>query len=485
MSWLLNRTKKEEQVVDNTNNSDSWVIELADDKTTVIGADERTKRKAKIQDFFKLYENDSVTFGLVNFLVQRIVPTYIFEGEDETVKKLNDWAKRVHLKRTLEDMVLDIVLAGNAWVETVWDSVEIEKFKILNPDKMDLIRDGNGDTSFDEEDKPLGYIQDKNGILRYWYKDKIEEGGKTIFKAPKSLDLREKLRYYKLKGYGDSELGVSLIQPGYRDAIIRTNLEDMIGESAFRGGGIIAYIDGELPADVKANLKKDLQSLNSKRIFLLTKKIELKQIPVPEIQDRQQLVYALADLQTGGAGVALELIVSGYSNNKGNFTDKTSDLETRILSYQERLAEQVNDYIIEPLLLKWNLSSTARIAFPPASPVNQLNRARVISSLARRNLMTYDPEVEMQIRRELKLPTNLLTTILDEWKANGNKAPTAVEDIPTNKEEEAPKTEDKDVETKEESVPKTKDKKSKSPELGNDVDVRAKGDNKATALPTS
>jgi hypothetical protein len=194
-----------------------------------------------------------------------------------------------------------------------------------------------------------------------------------------------------------------------------------------------------------------MQNITSKRIFLLTKKIELKAIPIPELENRQQLIYALADLQTGGAGVALELIVSGYSSGKQNFTDKTSDLETRIASYQERFAEQVNEFIIEPLLSKWKLSGKSKIVFPPASPVNQLNRARVISSLARRNLMTYDPEVEMQIRKELKLPTELLSKILKEWKANGGKPPV----------------------------------KEQQQEIGEDVDVRSKGDSEPNSLPTS
>ena len=333
-------------------------------------SDERTKRKAKLREFMKLYENDSITFALVNFLTHRIVPSFSFVGDDKAVEKLNDWAKRTYFKRVLEDMTMDMILCGGAWVEAVWSSIEIDKFKIINPDKMDFIRDNSDNTIYDENGEPLGYIQDFNGIFRYWYKDKITNGSTNIFVAPAGIDLRKKLRYYKLKSYGDSELGISLIQPNYRAAIIRTNIEDMVGEAAFRGGGLVAYIDGELPPDVRKNLRIDLQNIKSKNIFLLSKKIQLDNVPIPELNEREMLIYLFADIQCGGMGVPLEMILQGVkmSGRQSGITDKTSDLEIRVMSYQERLAEQINEYIIQPLLDHWKIKGKASIMFPPASP---------------------------------------------------------------------------------------------------------------------
>lgn len=402
--------------------NDEVIVELIGQEQPNDGkaiADERTKVKAKLREFMKLYENDAITFALVNFLTHRIVPSYDFIGDEKTVKKLREWADLVYFKRVLEDITLDMILCGGAWTELVWSSLGIEDFKIINPEKMDFIRDTNGNTLYDEIGKPLGYIQEFNGSFRYWYKDRIEVNGTVLYKAPRGVDLRDRLRYFKLKSYGDSELGVSLIQSNYRSAIIRTNIEDMVGESAFRGGGLVAYIDGELPPDVKKNLRIDMQNIKSKNVFLLSKKILLDNVPIPELNAREQLIYLFADIQCGGMGVPMEMILTGNKSVRTEaISDKTADLEIRVQSYQDRLAEQVNKFILDPMLTKWNLKGKAKIMFPPASPSNQLNRARVISSLARRNLMTYDPEVEMQIRKELKLPVNLLAKVLKEWKKN-------------------------------------------------------------------
>lgn len=394
------------------------IVELFGKEDVSSGIDERTKRKDKIRQFTKLYENDTLTFGLVNYLVQKIVPSYIFIGEDKAVTKLNDWAKRKRFKRTLESILLDAVLAGTAWTEPIISSIEIEKIQIINPDLMDLIRDNMGNTIYDDEYKPLGYVQEVNGRLRYWYKDRIEEQGNILFKASKNTDLRDKIKYFKLIGYGDSELGLSLIQPIYRSAIIRNNIEDMIGESGFRGGGIVAYIDGELPADVKKNLKNDLQNITSKNIFLLSQRIKLDSVPVPDIEQRENLIYLLADLESAGVGIPLEALMTGSKNSRaGNDVNtKMSDFEVRVTAFQERFAEQINDNIITPMLKIWKMEGQAEIRFSTESPANQLNRARVIATLARRNLMTYDPEVEMQIRKELKLPTTFLSEQYELWK---------------------------------------------------------------------
>jgi hypothetical protein len=431
MSWFNSKDKKQiEQLTSQVNELQSKLSEnitcelYGQEQPIPVGSssqsDERTKRKAKLREFMKLYENDAITFALVNFLTHRIVPSFSFVGDPNAVTKLNEWASKRYFKRVLEDMTMDMILCGGAWVEAIWSSIEIEKFKIINPDKMDFIRDQSDNTLYDAMGDPVGYIQDFNGTFRYWYKDRITSGGNDIFTAPPGTDLRQKLRYYKLKSYGDSELGISLIQPNYRSAIIRTNIEDMVGEAAFRGGGLVAYIEGELPPDVKKNLKIDMQNIKSKNIFLLSNKIQLSNVPIPELNEREALIYLFADIQCGGMGVPLEMILQGIttSQKSGSIPDKTADLEIRVMSFQERLAEQVNEYIIQPLLDNWKIKGKANIMFPPASPTNQLNRARVIATLARRNLMTYDPEVELQIRKELKLPTELLNKVYEEWKKN-------------------------------------------------------------------
>jgi len=416
------RSPKPVVITNTTPSGEPWVLELIEGNSPTSKIDERTKKLDNIKEFQKLYLHDSLTFSLVNFLVHKIVPEFIFLGDVETCKKLKEWSSDLGLKHIFEDIIRDIILAGGSWTEPLFSSISLESIKIINPANMDFIRDNDGNVKFDETNKPLGFTQEVSGMRRYWFKDRIvTEDGEIVAKGKE--DLRDKLKYFKLISFGDSELGISFIGPIYRSAMIRANLEDMVGESAFRGGGMVAYITGEPPEAVKTNLKKDLTNITSRNVFMLTDKIKLATVPIPEVAQRSDLMYLLADFEASGLGVPLDILLSGGRTYKQDLTAKMVDLEVRISSYQERFAKQVQTFIINPLLQKWNIQNKAYIKFVAVSPVTQMNRARVIATLARRELFTYDPEVEIQIRKELNLPTSIPEKEFKKWKKGRPEVP--------------------------------------------------------------
>jgi len=407
------RRKKEKSV--NSVPETSWIVELIGEKGISSIKEERTKSKEKISQFQKLYATDGLTFGLVNYLVSKIVSGILFIGGTETVKSLEAWAEAIGFKTIAEDIVRDVVIAGTAWSEPIWSAISIEDIKIINPDTMDYIRGKDGNAKLDEDGHILGYTQEIGGETRYWYKDRIESNGNILFTS-KTEDLRDKLKTFKLVSFGDSELGISLLRAVYRTAIIRANIEDMIGESAFRGGGIVAYVTGQPPPETTKKLKDDMTNITSRNIFILRDSIKLGTVPIPDLANSQQLIYLLADLETTGVGVPLDALVAGSKSYRGDLATKMIDMETRIVSYQERLAKQFNEAFIFPLLKLWKVP-LAYMKFSSQAPSTQLSRARVIATLARRTLMQYDPEMEMQLRKELGLPTELLDTELQKWKA--------------------------------------------------------------------
>lgn len=405
---------------------ESWLIELAGN--TASGVDERTTSIALIKEYQRLYEVDSLTFGLVNFLVEKIVPGIVFIGNEQVVQQLNKWAELISLKIKIEDIIRDCIVAGGSWIEPVYSSISIEDIKDINPSTMDFERDTNDNVKIDEEGDPVGYVQEVNAVKIYWHKDSITSNNREIYHAKKNEDIRDRVKYITILRWGDSALGIPLLRPVYRSAIIRSNLEDMVGESAFRGGGIVAYVSGEPPKDTKDNLKRDLTNITSKNIFLLTDKIKLSTIPIPDLTQRENLIYQLADFEAAGLGVPLDVMLTGGRQYRGDLIPKMADMEVRISSYQERLALQINKEIIFPLLKKWNVKEIAVLKFISSSPATQLQRARVIATLARRELMTYDPELEIQLRKELSLPYSEVNKELENWKANGR--PKVIENKP-------------------------------------------------------
>ena len=420
---FIGEIKKEEPI----QKEDAWMVELIGPPPT-SKTEERTKRKDKISDFQKLYLVDGLTFGFVNYLVHKIISKILFTGDPEDVKIFEIWQDKINLRIKLEDIVQDIIVCGGAWTEMIYSSVDLEDIKIINPETMDYIRDNQENIKLDDEGKFLGFVQEINGRKRYWYKDRIEESNNVLFKADKDEDLRDRIKYWKLISFGESELGISFIKAVYRSAIIRSNLEDMIGESGFRGGGIVAYLTGEPSQEQKRNLREQLTNITSRNIFLLKDNIKLSTIPIPELSAREQLLYSLADFQASGMGVPLEALLSGTKTYRQDFINKMADMEARIESYQARLAEQIQEYIIVPLLTLWKRKGLVKVQFSSSSTHTQMNRSRVIATLARRGLISRDPELELHLRKELKLPTSIVEVTLDSWIKNKKESPQDVTD---------------------------------------------------------
>ena len=397
---------------------DTFLIELFGPPST-SRTEERKRKLDNIKEFYRLYENDALTFGLVNYLVYKIVSKIIFTGNPEDVKVFEDWKERKHFKARLEDIVRDIIIAGGSWTEPIFSSIDLEKIKIINPETMDYIRENDSNIKLDEEGKFLGYVQEVNGKKRYWYKNRIEEDNRVIYEGTRNEDLRDRIKYWKLLSFGDSELGISLVKAMYRPAIIRSNLEDMVGESAFRGGGIVAYLTGEPSQEQKNKLKTDLTNITARNIFLLKDNIKLSTVPIPEMSERENLLYLLADFEAAGLNIPLEALLSGTKTYRQDFLNKMTDMETRIESFQDRLVEQIEEYIIKPLLKIWNRKGPVSVQFVSVSPSVQTTRSRVISTLARRGMLKSDPELEVYLRKELKLPHKLVDANLEKWLKEG------------------------------------------------------------------
>ena len=397
---------------------DTFLIELFGPPST-SRTEERKRKLDNIKEFYRLYENDALTFGLVNYLVYKIVSKIIFTGNPEDVKVFEDWKERKHFKARLEDIVRDIIIAGGSWTEPIFSSIDLEKIKIINPETMDYIRENDSNIKLDEEGKFLGYVQEVNGKKRYWYKNRIEEDNRVIYEGMKNEDLRDRIKYWKLLSFGDSELGISLVKAMYRPAIIRSNLEDMVGESAFRGGGIVAYLTGEPSQEQKNKLKTDLTNITARNIFLLKDNIKLSTVPIPEMSERENLLYLLADFEAAGLNIPLEALLSGTKTYRQDFLNKMADMETRIESFQDRLVEQIEEYIIKPLLKLWKRKGPVSVQFVSVSPSVQTTRSRVIGALARRGMLKSDPELEIHLRKELKLPHKLVDASLEKWLKEG------------------------------------------------------------------
>jgi len=401
---------------------ENWTVQALESKSiedikTLMSL--RVSGKQAKEQYKKLYEKDGLTFMLVNYLDHKIAGQgFYFDGDSDLVNKLEEWSEEVGLKFVLKHIVKDAIIYGTAWVELVLseDYRNIEDFRFFDPTKMDFARDNSGKIKLDENGEPLCIVQEEGLKKREWYKDRIEENGKIIIKAGIGDDFRKHIAYFKLESYGDDPMGLSLIAPIYRSAIIRSNISDMVGEAAYRGGGIVAYLSGNPPEEVKKKLAEYLKNITSKNIFVFSDKIRLDLVPIPDTREREGLIYYLADEEASTFGIPLDVLMCGVKSYRQDLPSKLADMEARISSYQEYLAFQFNKQVIDFLLHLWKTDKKAKLVFRTQSPSIKLSRSRRIATLARRGLIRYDPQLELHLRREEGLPVKFVQLSLKQWQ---------------------------------------------------------------------
>lgn len=410
-------------VVDTGGEYGHKIIELSN--TTITEKElEQIDSKLKVgsyAEYKKLYEKDSVTFSIINFMIAKIAGQGLkFNGSKRFVTFAEKWSKQIGFKFTNWFVVKDILLGGTCWLEIVPDKDmrTIESFKFLNPDTTDFLRDEKGNIILDENGEVKGFKVDIGAQSRIWTKDTVMQGGKILARS-RGEDLRKRIVWFKLEGYGETEKGMPFLAPGYRSAIIRANVEDMIGESAFRGGGIVAYYEGSPPEDVQNSMAEDLKNITSKNVFLLSNKWQLDLAPIAKIEEQESLIKLLADLECGSLGVPMDILFSTGKTYKQDLTQKLIDLELRIKAYQEFLAFQMTTKVLSFLKTLWGTDAELEMEYITRMLNVKMQKARSIASWARGGLISWDPMIEKQIREIEELDTKYIEEEIVKWNDTG------------------------------------------------------------------
>ena len=442
MSWLVNRFRS---LLSRGNVDREYIALAVNTGSRVSYPAERISTLPPMKKLEALFKVDPITFGIVHELIDSLVGVgFYFEGENELeIRRLTEWAEDIGFQFLLEDIVLDICVYGNAWVEIVWDTAHqnIEKFVVLDPKTMDYKRTHTGEIELDETGEPVAIVQtNSTGKQIYWYKDRIEDrSGEILYKAKLNEDLRKRIAHFKLWGFGDSKLGMTPLETCHYPATVRLNLIKSTGEAAFHSEGLIAYVSGRPSEEAKENIKKALVGSSSNDLLILDERVKLDRIPSPEIRGRERLVYAFMDEQCVAFGVPLRLIAEGLKEFAGEFEWRQIKFEMRLQRLQKRLAHQVREQILKQLWEAWGYTSRVpRIVFNIRTPGVKLSRSRQIATLARRGLIRRDPLLEKALRQEYDLPTEFLEREIEEWRSNPEHLPEISPEIDKQLELETP-----------------------------------------------
>jgi len=370
-----------------------------------------------------LYRIDGLTFRIVQKYIEKMLGAgyYIKGGSDRARKLCQEFCERIDIIYVLGEIIRDIFVTGNgtAWVELGYNEKgdDILTVTLINPKSgIDFIRDEQGNILYDTDLRPVGF--QLGGVLGYpkmaWKKDEIIKEGQVVWRPRREDDDgRDRIAYFKLVGVGEEELGMSPLEPVYKAAIIRLNLEDTVGNIAFRSSAVTAYVGApdqnpaEIPDEVLENVKQELLDVDNTTVWAFKRNVEVRPFPIPDIKNYERLMYYFADLQSSGAGIGIALILQPLERGyRGDIEIAREEFRETVRLFQRILAHQVKENFFKRLLKAKGISleECPDFVLREREYGIALTTARRLSAYARYGLLTPDPKLEKWIREQEGLP---------------------------------------------------------------------------------
>jgi len=342
-----------------------------------------------------LYRLDPIVWAGVNKLSRLISsPRIYFTGKDEAaVVAMEMFVDRIGLRVMLPLLIKDIFLYGYGVAEIQRDtSGKITGLAQIDPKSFDYIRlDGTNYIDRNADGSIKGYQQ------------------KIVGQAERTFGITEVIivKFYVL---GEESLGLTPLEPVYKSAWIKLNLEEALGEAVYRHGyPIYWYKLGSIEADRKGfdvtpgrikEAKDLLADLSSASELILPWWIEPGRLDaksqIGDISDFLQ--YLSAEIM---AGLEIPKVYGTTTENvQANVGQETLDFEKTVRTLQGVLIEQLEGQLFRQFRDKAKIGFPyPRLNFTEHNEETKMFKARRLAQYSKYNLLTPDPGLERDIRR--------------------------------------------------------------------------------------
>jgi hypothetical protein len=348
----------------------------------------------------RVFRNDELVWSIVNKYVSVLLPDYMIEGEEPNRTTIENFCKRTRLRLRLFEVVRDIFVHGTGFMELVPNIAgnNIVKLVPIDAKTMDLQRENTKQEVIInlETKEPIGFLQEVYTI----------EGLEQIKIA------YERISYFKFFSLSGSWLGFSPIEALYKTALVRKNLEDSSGEIAARRGDpvwIAEVGDAEnepTPQEIR-DINTQLQQIGRKSAIAVPYNVKIRKISGESMDHLQELQDYYTDMITRGflipAGITGGQAVRG---TYGSLEQQAIEWERTVEGFQEMLSAQIEDQVFYRYLNMRGLDidNIPVITWKTESSTLKLTFARMLSTLARVNLIKPTKELDNFLREKYGLP---------------------------------------------------------------------------------
>jgi len=310
---------------------------------------------------------DELTFRCVNFYALQVVgPGFDLIGDAKSVKVCQEFIDRTHLLEKLEDIVRDMCITGNGWLEKIYNSKgEMVDVARIDPRFMDFKRTSLGFVEEDESGNITGYV------FTDW-------AGQKIFLEP------HQVAHFKLFGMGN-ERALGFVEPLYQIIYDKLNARKGFSQEQWRSGYplYVAYVGApatkEHPekkpeAEFAQKLADELEDIKVRTKYVLPWWVKLEKLEPSKTGSATELLEFFNQGICAGFGIPYDIAMGVGKGNRATLEVATvRDLDRRIRSIQNKVSMVIEKDIFGQLKNQFKLKSIPKIRWREITPPD-LNR---------------------------------------------------------------------------------------------------------------
>jgi len=234
----------------------------------LVGGDDNQGREKKYRIYKEAYERVPLVTAIIDVQADQTVQEFYFEGEN--AEKLEDWSDKLNLTQFFHRVTKSMLLYGNAYVEIIKKSNEIEEMKVLDPVWIDVYRKPTGEIT--------GYSQimgDKKLVL--WG----TTGDKRVDAAfVKKIAKFDSLVHFRHNVLGSEKYGLSILSSLVESINIKLDMEQNLKKVLFKYVAPLIWAkvgNNEFPAndDIVETISNTLRDLQAESEVTTSHLVEL------------------------------------------------------------------------------------------------------------------------------------------------------------------------------------------------------------------
>jgi len=376
-----------------------------------------------LEDLEKRYKDDPIIYNSINVRTQTIMaPGYHLIGDKNDVSTVIDFFDSVgasggnlEWNEILTRIFQHQFMYGRAWTELIpnVENTELVDVDIIDPKKMDYLRDASNNIALDNYSNPVGYVENlgwsnnNNGSRLHPPAPYVLQSGQIFFPP-------ERVIQYIYNTMGDGFEGIGLIEPVYRASTRRDDAESAWANSPIFPM-LVSKIGNESHEPTKQHLQSALDELSvskKRSVFTYPYWVELNMLQAKQPEKVIDQFKHYEEAEIAGLGLAKAFAKwEGGETNRDTLARQEFMLKISLKNTAFKTCKMIEKRIFGAMVNYGQIKKAPLMVWNEIALQELDSKAERIVKYLSSGALTPDTDLEDYIRKVERLPDKKISDV--------------------------------------------------------------------------